>query len=126
MVMAKAITLFKIFSRQKYKPNEILFEMNNDLHETNPKGTFITEAFLKQLEREGLLKLPTEKEINKRLEEIRKLEQDQRLAEQKDIKIEDLVETERARADKEGTKDFEQDNYDFEVPTIKPWSFVYE
>ncbi len=42
MVMAKAITLFKIFSRQKYKPNEILFEMNNDLHETNPKGTFIT------------------------------------------------------------------------------------
>ena len=42
MVMAKAITLFKIFSRQKYKPNEILLEMNNDLHETNPKGTFIT------------------------------------------------------------------------------------
>jgi len=42
MVMAKAITLFKIFSRQKYKPNEILFEMNNDLYETNPKGTFIT------------------------------------------------------------------------------------
>ena len=65
------------------------------------------------------MKLPTEKEINKRLEEVRKLEQDQRLAEQKDIKIEDLVETERARADKEGTKDFEQDNYDFEVPTIK-------
>jgi len=88
-------------------------------HAEIPKGTFITEAFLKQLEREGLLKLPTEKEINKRLEEIRKLEQDQRLAEQKDIKIEDLVETERARADKEGTKDFEQDNYDFEVPTIK-------
>tara|TARA_B100001996_G_scaffold102757_1_gene77136 strand:- start:1794 stop:3866 length:2073 start_codon:yes stop_codon:yes gene_type:complete len=42
MVMAKAITLFKIFSRQKYKPNEILFEMNNDLHETNPRGIFIT------------------------------------------------------------------------------------
>jgi Amt family ammonium transporter len=42
MVMAKAITLFKIFARQKFKPNEILFEMNNDLKETNPKGTFIT------------------------------------------------------------------------------------
>ena len=42
MVMAKAITLFKIFARQKYKPNEILFEMNNDLNETNPKGTYIT------------------------------------------------------------------------------------
>jgi Amt family ammonium transporter len=42
MVMAKAITLFKIFARQKFKPNEILFEMNNDLNETNPTGTFIT------------------------------------------------------------------------------------
>ena len=42
MVMAKAITLFKIFARQKFKPNEILFEMNNDLNETNPRGTFIT------------------------------------------------------------------------------------
>ena len=40
--MAKAITLFKIFARQKFKPNEILFEMNNDLNETNPTGTFIT------------------------------------------------------------------------------------
>ena len=42
MVMAKAITLFKIFARQQYKPNEILFEMNNDLHQTNPSGTFVT------------------------------------------------------------------------------------
>ena len=42
MVMAKAITLFKIFARQKFRPNEILFEMNNDLNETNPKGTFVT------------------------------------------------------------------------------------
>ncbi len=42
MVMAKAITLFKIFSRQKFRPNEILLEMNNDLNETNPPGTFIT------------------------------------------------------------------------------------
>ncbi|MDA7812366.1 ammonium transporter [Candidatus Pelagibacter sp.] len=42
MVMAKAITLFKIFAKQKYKPNEILLEMNNDLKETNPAGTFIT------------------------------------------------------------------------------------
>ena len=42
MVMAKAITLFKIFARQKYKPNEILFEMNNDLNLSNPSGTFIT------------------------------------------------------------------------------------
>ena len=42
MVMAKAITLFKIFSRLKFKPNEILLEMNNDLNETNPSGTFIT------------------------------------------------------------------------------------
>jgi len=40
--MAKAITLFKIFARQQYKPNEILFEMNNDLQKTNPAGTFIT------------------------------------------------------------------------------------
>jgi len=42
MVMAKAITLFKIFARQKFKPNEILFEMNNDLNQTNPSGTFVT------------------------------------------------------------------------------------
>ena len=42
MVMAKAITLFKIFARQKFKPNEILFEMNNDLKQTNPSGTFVT------------------------------------------------------------------------------------
>jgi len=42
MVMAKAITLFKIFARQKFKPNEVLLEMNNDLKETNPPGTFIT------------------------------------------------------------------------------------
>jgi Amt family ammonium transporter len=42
MVMAKAITLFKIFAKQKFKPNEILLEMNNDLIETNPAGTFIT------------------------------------------------------------------------------------
>ena len=42
MVMAKAITLFKIFARQKFRPNEILLEMNNDLNETNPTGTFIT------------------------------------------------------------------------------------
>ena len=42
MVMAKAITLFKIFAKQKFRPNEILLEMNNDLKETNPAGTFIT------------------------------------------------------------------------------------
>jgi len=42
MVMAKAITLFKIFAKQKFKPNEILLEMNNDLKETNPPGTFVT------------------------------------------------------------------------------------
>ena len=42
MVMAKAITLFKIFAKQKFKPNEILLEMNNDLKETNPIGTFVT------------------------------------------------------------------------------------
>ena len=42
MVMAKAITLFKIFAKQRFKPNEILLEMNNDLNETNPVGTFIT------------------------------------------------------------------------------------
>ena len=42
MVMAKSITLFKIFAKQKFKPNEILLEMNNDLKETNPVGTFIT------------------------------------------------------------------------------------
>ena len=42
MVMAKAITLFKVFAKQKFKPNEILLEMNNDLKQTNPPGTFIT------------------------------------------------------------------------------------
>ena len=36
------VFLFKIFSRLKFKPNEILLEMNNDLNETNPPGTFIT------------------------------------------------------------------------------------
>ena len=44
MVMAKAITLFKIFARQKYKSDEILFEMNNDLKSTNPAGTFVTSV----------------------------------------------------------------------------------
>ena len=42
MVMAKSITLFKIFSRLKFRPDEILLEMNNDLKETNPSGTFVT------------------------------------------------------------------------------------
>ena len=42
MVMAKSITLFKIFSKLKFKPNEILLEMNNDLKDTNPSGTFVT------------------------------------------------------------------------------------
>ena len=42
MVMAKSITLFKIFSKLKFKPNEILLEMNNDLKDTNPTGTFVT------------------------------------------------------------------------------------
>ena len=30
--------------RQKYKSDEILFEMNNDLKSTNPKGTFVTSV----------------------------------------------------------------------------------
>ena len=42
MVMAKAITLFKIFARQKYQPHEILFQMNNELKESNPAGIFVT------------------------------------------------------------------------------------
>ena len=42
MVMAKAITLFKIFARQKYQPHEILLQMNNELKESNPAGIFIT------------------------------------------------------------------------------------
>ena len=42
MVMARAITLFKIYSKNKFKPNEILFEMNNDLQQTNPKGVYVT------------------------------------------------------------------------------------
>ena len=28
----------------KFKPNEILLEMNNDLKETNPPGTFVTSV----------------------------------------------------------------------------------
>ena len=55
--MAKAITLFKIFARQKYKPNEILYEMNNDLKMTNPKGTFITSII-------GSYNLKTDEVIN--------------------------------------------------------------
>ena len=42
MVMARAITLFKIYSKNKFKPNEIHFEMNNDLQQTNPKGVYVT------------------------------------------------------------------------------------
>ena len=42
MVMARAITLFKIYSKNKFKPNEIHFEMNNDLEQTNPKGVYVT------------------------------------------------------------------------------------
>ena len=44
MVMARAITLFKIFSKNKYKPNEIHFEMNNELYETNPRGVYVTSV----------------------------------------------------------------------------------
>ena len=32
----------RIFAKQKFKPHEILLEMNNDLKETNPVGTFVT------------------------------------------------------------------------------------
>ena len=42
MVMARAITLFKIYSKNKFKPNEIHYEMNNDLRQTNPKGVYVT------------------------------------------------------------------------------------
>ena len=42
MVMARAITLFKIYSKNNFKPNEIHFEMNNDLQQTNPKGVYVT------------------------------------------------------------------------------------
>ena len=42
MVMARAITLFKIYSKNKFKPNEIHYEMNNDLHQTNPTGVYVT------------------------------------------------------------------------------------
>jgi len=42
MVMARAITLFKIYSKNKFKPNEIHYEMNNDLQQTNPKGVYVT------------------------------------------------------------------------------------
>ena len=42
--MARAITLFKIFSKNKYKPNEIHFEMNNELYETNPRGVYVTSV----------------------------------------------------------------------------------
>ena len=42
MVMARAITLFKIYSKNEFKPNEIHFEMNNDLQQTNPKGVYVT------------------------------------------------------------------------------------
>ncbi len=44
MIMAKAITLFRIFARQKYKPDEILFEMNNELQLTNPSGIYVTSV----------------------------------------------------------------------------------
>ena len=40
--MARAITLFKIYSKNKFKPNEIHYEMNNDLQQTNPKGVYVT------------------------------------------------------------------------------------
>ena len=42
MVMARAITLFKIYSKNKFKPNEIHYEMNNDLQQTNPRGVYVT------------------------------------------------------------------------------------
>jgi Amt family ammonium transporter len=42
MVMARAITLFKIFARLKYSPCEILFEINNELNDSNTRGMFVT------------------------------------------------------------------------------------
>ena len=42
MVMARAITLFKIYSKNKFKPNEIHYEINNDLQQTNPRGVYVT------------------------------------------------------------------------------------
>ena len=42
IVMAKASTLFKVFSKNEMSPQEILFETNNELAETSVQGMFIT------------------------------------------------------------------------------------
>jgi len=42
IVMAKASTLFKIFSKQEMSPQDILYETNNELVETSVQGMFIT------------------------------------------------------------------------------------
>ena len=42
IVMAKASTLFKIFSKQEMLPQDILYETNNELVETSVQGMFIT------------------------------------------------------------------------------------
>ena len=42
IVMAKASTLFKVFSKNEMTPQEILFETNNELAETSVQGMFIT------------------------------------------------------------------------------------
>ena len=75
MIMAKAITLFRIFARQKYRPDEILFEMNNELKLTNPSGIFVTSVIgcydqkndnvelVNAGHHSSLLKLPDEKFI---------------------------------------------------------------
>ena len=85
-----------------------------------PKGKFMTAEVVKQLREEGLIKQDSQQSIEQQRQEF--IKQEQRIAEdERKISIKDIVETDPVILEKrEGTKDFNQDNLDFELSdTIK-------
>ncbi len=85
-----------------------------------PKGKFMTAEVVKQLREEGLIKQDSQQSIDQQRQEF--IKQEQRIAEdERKISIKDIIETDPVILEKrEGTKDFNQDNLDFELSdTIK-------
>ena len=85
-----------------------------------PKGKFMTAEVVKQLREEGLITQDSQQSIEQQRQEF--IKQEQRIAEdERKISIKDIIETDPVILEKrEGTKDFNQDNLDFELSdTIK-------
>ena len=85
-----------------------------------PKGKFMTAEVVKQLREEGLIKQDSQQSIEQQRQEF--IKQEQRIAkDERKISIKDIIETDPIILEKrEGTKDFNQDNLDFELSdTIK-------